>query len=167
MWSPSRGLPALVLLLLAGCGYHFPGGGALPAGMERIRLAVEPENTELAQALEDRLAQDPKVTLVTGGERADGRLTVTGGEPQSRSAAIGPEGVATEYEVVLDADYRLVKANGSEQVLRSAQGLTVTRTYPYRPDGSPVEAEQNQRRAAREAAGALAQRILQSAKSGF
>jgi outer membrane lipopolysaccharide assembly protein LptE/RlpB len=106
------------------------------------------------------------VTLVEEGAEADGHLLVRGGEPRTGAAAIGPQGVATEYEVVLSADFRLERPEGGEAV-RAARGLEVRRTYPYGDDVSPAVAETNKRRAARQAARELAGRLLGAVKSGF
>mgnify|MGYP006290664421 CR=1 FL=1 len=171
MWSPSRRrggagriAAGLLLLLPAACGYHFPGGGGFPAGIESVRLEAEPPDTPLARALETALRRDDRVRLVTGAEAADAVLQVRGGRPSSRAAAIDPSGVATEYEVEVTADFRLMKAGTA---VRSAQGLEVQRTFPFGAAGSPTADEANKRRAGRQASEELARQILSALTSDF
>lgn len=154
--------------LLAACGYHFPGAGAFPADIRTIYLDAEPADSPLVQALEDALRRDGEVTLASSRSQADGVLVVEGGDISSQPAAIDPSGVATEYEVAVRADYRLLKpGRETGEVVRSAQGLERSSTYPYEGTTNPAAEEANKRRAGREAAEDLARRILQSIKSGF
>ncbi|KPV39555.1 hypothetical protein AN478_10440 [Thiohalorhabdus denitrificans] len=99
----------LVLIALTGCGYRFPGVGAFPAGVERVYLEAEPEDSQLVRALEDALNRDRAVDLVDSRAGAEAVLRVEGGEATSSAAAIGATGEATEYEVTLRADYRLLR----------------------------------------------------------
>lgn len=179
MWSPSsqravpRAVPGaaalLVLaLLLAGCGYRFPGGGAFPAGIRSVHLAAEPADTPLARALNDALRRDATVELAGAPEGADGVLRVKGGEVTSRAAAIDRSGVATEYEVRLRADFRLVKRTPEgEEAVRGREGLEARSTYPYQGDTNPAAEEANRRRAGQQAAEKLADRILAAIRQDF
>lgn len=177
MWLPSRrarlaavrGWSALVLaLLLAACGYHFPGAGAFPADIRTVYLEAEPADSPLARAVADALRRDGAVEVVDERAAADGILTVSGGGISTRAAAIDPSGVATEYEVTVRADYRLLKpGREAGELVREASGLSRSSTYPYQAQTSPSVEEANKRRAGRQAAEELAQRILQSIKSGF
>ena len=156
------------LILLGACGYRFPGGGAFPAGIRSVHLDAKPADSPLARALADALRRDGSVDLADRRAEADGVLVVDGGGITSRAAAIDPSGVATEYEVTVRADYRLLRP-GREggEVVRRAEGLERSSTYPFQAGTSPAAEEANKRRAGRQAAEALARRILQSIKSGF
>ena len=182
-------LTALVLaLLLAACGYHFPGGGGFPAGIKKVYLQADPEDSPLSRALEDALTRDTSVDLAHSAKGADAILKVKGGNVSSSTAAIGSSGVATEYEVAVRASYRLVrplaggegvqggaapgeggsaKGQGKEKVIRERKGLEVTSTFPYSPSTNPAAEEANKRKAGQQAAQDLAQRIIESIKSGF
>jgi LPS-assembly lipoprotein len=156
------------LIAVTACGYHFPGAGAFPAGIRSVHLEAEPADSPLARALTDALRRDGAVDLVDERAAADGVLRVSGGGISTRAAAINPSGVATEYEVTVRADYRLIKpGREAGELVRQASGLSRSSTYPYQAQTSPAVEEANQRRAGRQAAEELAQRILQSIKSGF
>lgn len=176
MWSPSsparrlaaRAWAGLALALVAGCGYHFPGGGAFPAAIRSVHLEAKPADSPLARALAEALRRDGQVTLVAERAAADGILKVSGGGISTRAAAINPSGVATEYEVTVRADYQLLKpGRAAGELVRQASGLERSSTYPYEARTNPTVEEANTRRAGRQAAEELAQRILQSIKSGF
>ncbi|NIU78703.1 MAG: hypothetical protein GWN71_35675, partial [Gammaproteobacteria bacterium] len=62
---------------------------------------------------------------------------VRGGRPSSRAAAIDPSGVATEYEVRVTADFRLVKAGAAGAPVRSGENLEVRSTFPFEGTTSP------------------------------
>ncbi|MFA9460401.1 LPS assembly lipoprotein LptE [Thiohalorhabdus methylotrophus] len=193
-----------VLVALTACGYRFPGGGGFPGGIQSVYLEVDPEDSPLAQALEETLSRDRNVELVASPAAADAVLQVQGGEISSSSAAIGESGVATEYEVAVRADYRLIRdraagdggarepaeeaageqdreaaaapetegaADGAPArgpvVIRKREGLEVTSTYPFDAGSNPAAEEANKRRAGRQAAEELADRILESIKTGF
>jgi len=161
------GALALALLVTA-CGYHFPGAGAFPAEIRTVYLEAKPADTPLARALTDALRRDGTVALVDERSVADGILMLSGGGISTRAAAIDTSGVATEYEVTVSADYRLLKpGRQAGELVREASGLSRSSTYPYQAQTSPAVEEANKRRAGRQAAEELAQRILQSIKSGF
>jgi len=161
-------LLTLIVLLLTACGYHFPGAGAFPADIRTVYLDAEPPDSLVAQALEDVLRQDDAVALASSRSQADGVLVVEGGGLTSQPAAIDPSGVATEYEVTVRADYRLLKpGREAGEVVREAQSLERGTTYPYQGTTNPSAEEANKRRAGRQAAEELAGRIMQSIKSGF
>ncbi len=185
----SRLLPAALLGLLAGCGYHFPGAVSFPPGIESVYLDAQPSDTFLAENLNDILKREGTVELVDSPDRADAILRVEGGQITSQAAAIDRQGVATEYEVGVRADYRLVRpgvaANGTEEgdaeqgdvegeqgqgadrILRRGDGLEVSRTVPFEATTSPAAEEANKRRVGRQASEELAREILGNIQSGF
>lgn len=185
----SRLLPAALLALLAGCGYHFPGAVTFPAGIETVYLDAQPSGTPLAENLNDILKREGTVRLVDSPNQADAILRVEGGQITSQAAAINRQGVATEYEVGVRADYRLLRtgvaANGAEQqdaeqeaeegdqeqgterVLRRGEGLEVSQTVPFEATTSPAAEEANKRRVGRQASEELAREILGNIQSGF
>ena len=166
-----RRLAACFLLaawLLAGCGYHFPGGGAFPAGIESVHLKMEGGDPPLRRALERQLRRDDRITLEASASAADAVLEITGGAVRSSAATLNPQGVAEEYEVRLTAGYRLLlRGPEGEEAVAERSRLEASRTYPYGENLSPTAAEANRRRAAEQAAGELAGEILRSIREGF
>lgn len=156
-----------VVLLAAGCGYHFPGGGQFPAGIKSVHLKMEGGDSPLRRALERQLRRDERISLEASASAADAVLEISGGTVRTRAAALDPQGVATEYQVQLKAGYRLLKRgpDGLETV-RERSGLQAGQTYPYNA-GNPTADEANRRRAAEQAAGQLATEILRSIREGF
>jgi hypothetical protein len=86
----------------------------------------------------------------------------------SRAAAIDRSGVATEYEVRLRADFRLVKRTPQgEEAVRGRKGLEARSTYPFEGTTNPAAEEANKRRAGQQAAEKLADRILATIRQDF
>ncbi|MEF8982029.1 LPS-assembly lipoprotein LptE [Thiohalorhabdus sp.] len=157
----------MALILVTACGYHFPGSGAFPADIRSIYLDAEPADSPLARALADALRRDDEVRLVSSRSQAEGVLVVTGGGLSSSAAAIDTAGVATEYEVTVRADFRLLKpGREAGEVVSESQGLETSTTFPSEGT-TPTAEEANKRRAGRQAAEDLARRILRSVKSSF
>lgn len=154
-------------MLLAGCGYHFPGGGQFPAGIESVYLEMEAGDSPLRRAVERQLERDDRIQLVESEAGADAVLVITDGEVRSSAATLNPQGVAEEYEVRLSAGYRLLQRTpeGEEEV-QGRSGLSASETFPYNQN-SPTAVEANRRQAAEDAAEDLAGRILRSIREGF
>jgi outer membrane lipopolysaccharide assembly protein LptE/RlpB len=156
----------LAATLLAGCGYHFPGGGSFPAGIESVYLEMAAGDSPLRRALERGLRRDGDIRLAGSPSAADAVLRISGGGVRSSAAALNEQGVATEYEVSLSAGYELLlRTPEGEEPVQSRSGLNASRTFPYAD--SPTQDEANQREAAEEAAQELARRILRSIREGF
>lgn len=192
----SRLLPVALLGLLAGCGYHFPGAVSFPTGIDTVYLDAQPSDTPLAENLNDILRREDVIRLVDSPDQADAILRVEGGQITSNAAAIDRQGVATEYDVAVRADYRLLRTgaavNGTDQggtgqedaeqeegegetgldqeadrVLRRGDGLEVSQTVPFEATTSPAAEEANKRRVGRQASEELAREILSNIQSGF
>lgn len=114
----------LVSLLLASCGYHFPGtSGTLPGGVEQLSLAlfanktVEPrlEQTLFAE-MSSALSRNSSIHLVKSESNADGVLNGTIVSYANRASAYDSSDDVSEYRATLVVQ-AVLKRIDSDEVL--------------------------------------------------
>lgn len=111
-----RTLTAFVaLLLLVGCGYHFPGkSGTLPGGVQRLQIPLFANHTakprlenQLSSRVSEVFARNPQLTLV---ERADQAEAVLEGVIRTYSSAAlsyNQNDDISEYRATLTVEAKL------------------------------------------------------------
>lgn len=113
--NSGRGLfVGLVLGLVAGCGYHFPGGAStLPGGGTRIHVRAFTNTTQepglvngLQRAFETEVARRGNFTLVSGGS-ADVILIGAIRRLEIRPVGFSQSDEALQYETVVTISARL------------------------------------------------------------
>lgn len=112
----------LLVLLLFGCGYHFPGqGGALPGSVQTllvplfINQTAEPQlENDLTNRVSERLARHKQVTVVEQRERADARLQGTIGHYSSRAIAYDSNDDISEYQATMVLNVKLLSLSADE-----------------------------------------------------
>lgn len=108
----ARGGLLILLLLLAGCGYHFAGqGGTLPGGVTRLEIPLagnqsnEPGlESRLTNRLREVFARHPGITQVTEESDAEARLLVVIENYRSRALSYDSDDRIREYRATLTAD---------------------------------------------------------------
>jgi outer membrane lipopolysaccharide assembly protein LptE/RlpB len=153
---------ALICLLatLQACGYHFAGGGSLPAGVQRLYIpTVENRSAEtgveliVTNALVEEVSRFQK-RLAAGAEDADavlyGEITRIATDTVSRSG----EKAAVERRVKIVARLRLIDAKAKE--LRRIDQLSADSVYDV-VEGDEAATEANRQTALEEAARTLAE----------
>lgn len=111
-------LVTFALVVTAGCGYHFTGGGTLPAGSGVVRIDIF-ENRSSEAGLESRLANSLIYEFTRNGQnvnRGDGESdstlkgVVTSVYEETVSGGSGSENLERRIFVTVDA--RLVSSGG-------------------------------------------------------
>lgn len=153
-----------VLLLVAGCGYRFSGGGEMPGGVKRIAIEMF-ENRSGESGIESIITNDvvnefsrnPQVE-VTGREEADAILTGVIRSSRTRSLSHRSAYTTAEREIILSVDVRLARPDGEE--LWAARGIEASGDYAVADHDDRIRTEQNKRSAVADLSGRLAQRIF-------
>jgi outer membrane lipopolysaccharide assembly protein LptE/RlpB len=129
--GPGLRIPVLVLaglvlttLALSGCGYRLVGtSSTLPARLQKLYVAPLVNQTtraELDQRLTEQIAQEwirrSRFQIVSAAEQADVVLSGTVGSAVSFPVQFDSQGRATQYQLTVTADVRLVDRTGEKPV---------------------------------------------------
>jgi outer membrane lipopolysaccharide assembly protein LptE/RlpB len=117
-----RSVLFLLLLLLSGCGYHFPGqGGSLPGSVSKlfvplfINQTAEPRlENDLTNRVSERLARHKQVTMVERGEDADARLQGIIAHYSNRAVAYDSNDDISEYRATMVLNVKLLSLADAE-----------------------------------------------------
>ncbi len=158
MWLFNRLLAvALLLGLLAGCGFHLRGLTPLPPELAQLHLTAG-STPELETALRDQLRRNG-VTLVDAPEGA-AVLRVQAVAGARRASAVAAEGDVQRYRLQRSARIALTGADGA--TLLEEQQVDVFREFTYDPNdllGKEREEQTLQREMDRELALLITQRL--------
>jgi outer membrane lipopolysaccharide assembly protein LptE/RlpB len=172
MFKVSRSFVSLfIALALFSCGYHFSGGGVLPAGVERIFLVIFDNRTseigvenDLAAALANTFTTiGNKDVLVNNRQKADAELNGTINKIEIYTVSRRTETVSAERRVLITASARLISIDG--RTLWQSDALSVTQAYRVASENQETEADR--RRAISDASVLLAQKIFNNLTSNF
>jgi LPS-assembly lipoprotein len=135
----------VLLLVVAGCGFHLQGALTVPPQMERTYIATADRHSGFYRAL--RSAFDTAgIDVVDSAAEATATFTITFDQTDQRVLSVSARNVPTEYEVFYTIEYRL---DSGEQDLLERQTLTLTRDYTY--DSTLVLGKGNEEELLREA----------------
>jgi LPS-assembly lipoprotein len=159
-FAASRGarasLAAGASLLLAACGFHLQGSGALPSSMLRTFVDTERPHSEFLVTLTDVLKQRGAEVLAAPADGA-AVLDIAVDETGQRVLSVSARNIPREYEVFYAVTFSL--RVGTESLI-SDESLVVTRAYTY--DETQVLAKAAEEQILRRAlAEDLARRVLQ------
>jgi outer membrane lipopolysaccharide assembly protein LptE/RlpB len=157
-------------MLLAGCGYHFSGGGALPGGVARIRIDMLENRTGevgleqlFTNALIYQFTRSGKASVVNGAD-ADAVLSgsISGLGLSAIAHGVGMQ-TATERLVQIRLDLTLTDTGG--RVLWRGRNLTDSQAYSVSADN--VVTRQSEQKAIRVLSQRLAETIHNRITSDF
>jgi LPS-assembly lipoprotein len=117
----------MVVVSLAGCGFHLQGAFAPPVGMERTYIASNDRHSLFLREFEAQL-QAAGVELTDSAADATAIFTIFVDETDQRVLSVSARNVPTEYEVFYTITYGLESGTNS---LMPQQTLTLTRDYTY------------------------------------
>jgi LPS-assembly lipoprotein len=155
----SRIIPGLLVVLsLAGCGFHLQGATTVPSTLSPVYLDVPDPNSDLAFHLRRTLtaagvtfARDPSATTAT--------LRVATERYGRRVKSVSAQNRPTEFEVFYEIEYLV--SRGAE-VLVPRQPLARARIFPYNERdilGKQQEEELLRDALAREIAGIITRQL--------
>lgn len=115
LWRRPRAtaLPALLCLLLGGCGFQLrglAGSSALPQSWQRMHLVSASPNSELTRTLRATFASNG----VTWSERSEATHILQLGPEQfsQRNLSVNAEARAAEFDLQMRADFRVLDRSG-------------------------------------------------------
>lgn len=135
-----RSVLFVLLLLLCGCGYHFPGqGGSLPGSVRTlfvplfINQTAEPQlENDLTNRVSERLARHKQVTVVEQSEAADAQLQGTIGQYSSRALAYDSNDDISEYRATMVLNVKLLSLADDQLLWQNSLSWQVE--YPAADD---------------------------------
>ena len=147
------GIFVLCLTLVVACGYRFAGQGQFPRGVERIFIEVfenRTTKTGIEQVVTNQVVfeftRQRQESLASKSENADAVLKGVIKKIRTQTISrVGTE-VASEREVIMTVDLKLVKQDGGE-VIWAAKDIT---------DRQPYDASENKQEEDRNESFALA-----------
>ena len=143
------GFIILSVVVLSACGYRFAGQGAFPNGVETIFIEVFENRTGktgiervVTNQMVFEFTRQRGQSLASGAENADAVLKGVIRTIRTQTISrVGTE-LASQREVVMTIDLKLVNQNGSE-IIWAAKGIVDRATYGV-VDGNKLETERNE-----------------------
>ena len=142
------GMLALCAAWVAACGYRFAGQGGFPEGVKKIFIEVFENRTSktgieriVTNQVVFEFTRQREKSLASDAENADAILKGVIRTIRTQTISrVGTE-VASEREVIMTVDLRLIKADGGE-VVWAAKGLVDRQAYDVAD--SKLETDQNE-----------------------
>jgi outer membrane lipopolysaccharide assembly protein LptE/RlpB len=138
----------LSLFCLTACGYRFAGSGDFPEGVDTIFIEVLENRTSkvgVEQIVTNQLifefSRQRESSLVSNLAKADAVLKGTINSIRTQTISRVDTEIASEREVVLTLDLRLIKRDGGT-VLWVATGLSDRE--PFDVDAAKIETDRNE-----------------------
>ncbi len=155
-----RLLPAVLVLALAGCGFHLRNALLLPADLGPVRVVAPNMRSELAQDLTEALARAGTRLADSSAEGPVARLEIVSERGGNLPISVDQQGRAQEYNLRYAVVFRLRRADGSDLVPQ--QALELGRDYvagPALASGTEGEREILVNELRREMAASILRRI--------
>lgn len=120
-------LAGLLMLTVAGCGFHLRGAPDIPPEMARTFIATDDPFSLFYRKLKDRLRENG-VQLVDSSAAATAEFAIFIDDTGQRVLSVSARNVPREYEVYYTIYYGLTSG---DKVLIEPQSKTLTRDYTY------------------------------------
>jgi outer membrane lipopolysaccharide assembly protein LptE/RlpB len=165
------GITIFCLVVVNACGYRFAGQGKFPGGVERIFIEVF-ENLTSKTGIERvvtnqvvfEFTRQRNESLASGAENADAVLKGVIRTIRSQTISrVGTE-VASEREVVMTVDLKLVEQDGGE-VIWAAKGIIDRQTYDV--SDNKLETDRNESLALARLSERMSERIFSRLTNDF
>lgn len=147
---------ALSITLVSACGWHLRG--QVDLGPELGKLYVSGNDSHLLRELKSSLQRNG-VELIDNGKKADFRLSLSPMSFDRRTAAVGSQILAAEYELNMRVDYRIAQQSSSEKPYQDASRAATIRSYSYDPNNT-LGKDQEERILRKEMRADMIQQIL-------
>lgn len=129
----------MVMLLLAGCGFHLRQPAHLPAVMQRTYINDASGNVELVRELRRSLVT-PTTNVTDDATTATVTLNILSAKQFDRVLSVSNTGQPLEYQVAYLVKFSLTDAKGT--TLIAPQTLILSRNYAYSAANPIGDAEQ-------------------------
>lgn len=152
--SLSNAFVALLLLAIAGCGFHLRGTADLPASLKTMYIQGADIQQDFGLALKRALTANG-VTVLTDYQQGSAVLTVLENKTERRVLSVGADAKVSEYG--LHGTVRFKVSDDKGQLILDEQSVEAQRDYQFNQD--QVLASGNEERTLREQ---LNQQLAQS-----
>ncbi len=131
-------LTSLLLMLLAGCGFHLQTGATIPPKLQGMQVAGSgPNGGALAEAVQHALQRDGNISRVDGPV-----LQIDNAFVSQRIISISPSsGVALEFLDTLHAQFQVL--DHQKKTLLPPQTLLIENSFSYN-SGNPLATNEQQ-----------------------
>lgn len=129
---------AILLLGLAGCGFHLRNSNELPKVMQRTYLNIPSGNPDLVRALRRSLSTDT-ISVVDDPTLATATLNILSAQRLKRVLSVNNIGRPLEEEVAYQVQFSLTTPKG---ILIAPQTLIQKRNYAYDEANALADSEQ-------------------------
>ena len=165
------GIAIFCLAAVWGCGYRFAGQGGFPQGVEKIFIEVFENRTNktgieriVTNQVVFEFTRQRQKSLANSAENADATLKGVIRTIRTQTIArVGTE-VASEREVVMTVDLRLIKDGG--EVVWAVKGITDRQAYNV-DENSKLATDQNENLAIAILSERMSERIFSRLTSDF
>ncbi|TQV68247.1 hypothetical protein FKG94_23400 [Exilibacterium tricleocarpae] len=161
--------PLFVLLLSAalasGCGWRLRGSLALPSDLTAVHLSTRDTHGNLATDMR-RLLQSNDIDIVSRAADSQYSISIEAERDRRRTVSVGSDALAAEYELSMEADYRILRSDGSDAVTPAT--ARVVRSFNFDVDDVTGGAEEERvirTEMRRELAQQIIRRLLFAAQS--
>ncbi len=117
----------LTTLMLTACGWHLRGSMDLPDNLNSIYVSSANSYDTLTRNLTQAIVSTG-TSLATSKNKADYTITLLDQRETRRAVSLGGNGLASEYELTLEVDYRLDHGN---KLLSALETARTSRSYDY------------------------------------
>ena len=160
----------LCAILASGCGYRFAGSGKFPDNIDKIFIEIFENRTSKAgiervvtNQLVFEFTRQREKSLASAPEDADASLKGVIQSIRTRTISrVGTE-VASEREVIMTLDLRLIKQNG--EIIWAAKGLSGRQAYDV--SDQKIENDRNESDAIATLSERLSERIFSRLTDDF
>ena len=158
-------------LILISCGYRFAGSGAFPGGVNQIFIEVLENRTSkigveriVTNQLVFEFSRQRESSLVSSLKDADAVLKGTIKSIRTRTISRVDTELASEREVVMKVDLKLVKQDGGE-IIWAANGLSDREAYDV--NDVKIETDRNEALALTRLSARISERIFNRLTDSF
>jgi outer membrane lipopolysaccharide assembly protein LptE/RlpB len=159
-----------LFLLLQACGYHFAGGGSLPADIQRLYIPTlenRSAETGIETTVTNALAEEAgrlRIAVAASADTADG--VIKGEIARIATTTVSRSGETTAAERRVEIQVRLRLEDAAARTVKRIDALSADRVYDV-IDGDEAATEANRKVALEEAAREMAELVYQRLTEDF
>lgn len=163
-------LPLCLFVALQACGYHFAGGGSLPAGIQSLYIPTlenRSAETGIETTMTNALAEEAsrlRIAVAASADTADG--VIKGEITRIATTTVSRSGETTAAERRVEIQVRLLLEDAAARTIKRIDALQADRVYDV-IDGDEAATEANRKAALDEAAREMAELIYQRLTEDF
>ena len=121
----------VLLLLASACGWHLRGALVLPPDLQSMYISARDNYSGITVDLK-RTLESNGIKLAGSSVLAQMTMHIIDERHQRRTATVSAGGLASEYELSLEVDYKVTDSNNN--LLIPLSTATVIRTYNFDPN---------------------------------